>query len=304
MPRPTDSFDTTYLKIRWIRLNMDIEALRSFLAFVETGSFTRAAKQISRTQSAFSAQMRKLEEEIGAELFIKEGRYLVLSDAGIRLTSHARQLVSQHDQTLSELKHFQDKRPLRLGCPEDYNEKVLPSLIALLHEAQPTCSIQVFSEPSIELRRKLDAGELDCAILTRAPNSEEGYWLTSDQGVWIASQTFCVEAHSALPLTLFQADCKYHAAAIDGLTKRGQAFQLLACCNTASAQRALVEQGLAIGAMGKLSMGDKVRLLKDFPPLPKVDIVLAVSAKSHPLLSQTWLKQLEKQFSDKLLAVR
>ena len=39
--------------------NMDIDALRGFLAFVETSSFTRAAKQINRTQSAFSAQMRK-----------------------------------------------------------------------------------------------------------------------------------------------------------------------------------------------------------------------------------------------------
>lgn len=282
---------------------MDIEALRSFLAFVETGSFTRAAKQISRTQSAFSAQMRKLEEEIGAELFIKEGRYLVLSEAGIRLTSHARQLVAQHDLTLCELKLYQDKRPLRLGCPEDYNDKVLPKLIALLHQAQQACSIQVFSEPSVELRRKLDSGELDCAILTRAPNSEEGYWLTADQGVWIASSTFDLKAHTTLPLALFQADCKYHAAAIDGLTKRGQPFQLLACCNTASAQRALVEQGLAVGAMGKLSMGNNVRILENFPPLPKVDIVLAIAAKSHPLLNPTWLQQLEKCFSDTLFAV-
>lgn len=55
---------------------MDIDALRSFLAFVETGSFTRAAKQINRTQSAFSAQMRKLEDELHVSLFEKEGRTL------------------------------------------------------------------------------------------------------------------------------------------------------------------------------------------------------------------------------------
>ncbi|KGK13877.1 hypothetical protein DC58_15565 [Vibrio navarrensis] len=60
---------------------MDIEALRSFLAFVETGSFTRAAKQISRTQSAFSAQMRKLEEEIGAMGPLSAGnRVQILAD--------------------------------------------------------------------------------------------------------------------------------------------------------------------------------------------------------------------------------
>ncbi|EGR2797978.1 LysR family transcriptional regulator [Vibrio navarrensis] len=275
---------------------MDIEALRSFLAFVETGSFTRAAKQISRTQSAFSAQMRKLEEEIGASLFIKEGRYLVLSDAGVRLTTHARNLVTQHDESLSQLQHFQDKRPLRLGCPEDYNQTVLPTLVAKLQQLQPTCSIQIYSLPSVDLRRQLDAGELDCAILTRAPDSEEGYWLTSDQGVWIASPHYQADLHTPLTLALFQTDCKYHAAAIDGLTKRGIAFHLLACCNTASAQRALVEQGLAIGAMGRLSAGNKVQILADMPPLPKVDIVLAVAAKPHPLLSQQLLTKLESEF--------
>lgn len=58
--------------------HMDIDALKSFIAFTETGSFTRAAKQINRTQSAFSAQMRKLEDELKAELFLKECRLFLL----------------------------------------------------------------------------------------------------------------------------------------------------------------------------------------------------------------------------------
>ena len=76
---------------------MDIDALKSFLAFVETGSFTRAAKQINRTQSAFSAQMRKLEDELSVNLFEKEGRNLVLSEAGLALRTHAQQLVELHN---------------------------------------------------------------------------------------------------------------------------------------------------------------------------------------------------------------
>ncbi|WP_408607688.1 LysR family transcriptional regulator [Enterovibrio coralii] len=45
---------------------MDIDSLRSFLAIVDTGSFTRAAAQIHRTQSAISMQIKKLEEELGS----------------------------------------------------------------------------------------------------------------------------------------------------------------------------------------------------------------------------------------------
>ncbi|BCN26253.1 LysR family transcriptional regulator [Vibrio alfacsensis] len=271
---------------------MDIDALRSFLAFVETGSFTRAAKQINRTQSAFSAQMRKLEDELSVSLFEKEGRNLVLSEAGLALRSHAEQLVSLHNQALKQVKRYENKRPLHLGCPEDYNDNILPKVIRVLQQTQPTCSIQVFSEPSIRLRALLDSGKLDAAIVTRAPDSEEGYWLASDKGVWIAHPDFKIDKTQPLPLALFQTDCKYHAAAIDGLTKQGTAYQLLACCNTASAQRAIVRSKLAIGAMGKVSVTDDLKILDNMPPLPSVDIVLLTGINPHPILDRDCLTKL------------
>ncbi|MGI9946181.1 LysR family transcriptional regulator [Vibrio hyugaensis] len=271
---------------------MDIDALRSFLAFVETGSFTRAAKQINRTQSAFSAQMRKLEEELSVSLFEKEGRNLVLSEAGLALRSHAEQLVSLHNQALKQVKRYENKRPLRLGCPEDYNDNILPNVIRVLQQSEPTCSIQVFSEPSITLREKLDEGKLDAAIVTRAPDSEEGYWLASDKGVWIAHPDVDINSTQPLPLALFQTDCKYHAAAVDGLTKRGIPYQLLACCNTASAQRAIVRSGMAIGAMGSISVSEDLKILDDMPSLPSVDIVLVTGVEPHPILDKECLTQL------------
>ncbi|WP_322805178.1 LysR family transcriptional regulator [Vibrio alfacsensis] len=271
---------------------MDIDALRSFLAFVETGSFTRAAKQINRTQSAFSAQMRKLEEELGVSLFEKEGRNLLLSEAGLALRSHAEQLVSLHNHALKQVKRYENKRPLRLGCPEDYNDKILPQVIRVLQQTQPTCSIQVFSEPSTRLRAQLDSGKLDAAIVTRAPDSEEGYWLASDKGVWIAHPDFTIDKTQPLPLALFQTDCKYHAAAINGLTKQGTPYQLLACCNTASAQRTIVRSKLAIGAMGKVSVTDDLKILDNMPPLPSVDIVLLTGIDPHPVLDRDCLTTL------------
>lgn len=271
---------------------MDIDALRSFLAFVETGSFTRAARQINRTQSAFSAQMRKLEDELCVSLFEKQGRNLVLSEAGLALRSHAEQLVSLHSETIQRVKRYENKRPLRLGCPEDYNENILPKVIAALQQFEPTCSIQIFSEPSTSLRGKLDRGELDAAIVTRAPDSEEGYWLASDRGVWIAHPDFFFHEKQPLPLALFQTDCKYHAAAVDGLIKRGVPYQLLACCNTASALRAIVVSGMAIGAMGKISAKGDLKILTDMPPLPAVDIVLLMGVTGHPLLGKDALDKL------------
>lgn len=285
---------------RWI-LDMDIDALRSFLAFVETGSFTRAAKQINRTQSAFSAQMRKLEDELCVNLFEKEGRNLILSEAGLALRSHAEQLVGLHNQALKQVKRYENKRPFRLGCPEDYNDNILPKVIYVLQQANPTCSIQVFSEPSSSLRNMLDEGKLDAAIITRAPGSEEGYWLANDKGVWISHPEFVIDESQPLPITLFQTDCKYHAAAVDGLTKQGITYQLLACCNTASAQRAIVRSGLTIGAMGRISVTDDLKILDNMPPLPAVEIVLLTGIESHSVLDKECLSRLVELLSSQYI---
>lgn len=292
-----DSFDGLLQQKRWMELDMDIEALRSFLAFVETGSFTRASKQINRTQSAFSAQMRKLEDELCVSLFEKEGRNLVLSEAGLALRSHAEQLIGLHNHAVNQVKRYENKRPLRLGCPEDYNDNILAKVISVLQQANPTCSIQVISEPSINLRNMLDHGKLDAAIITRAPGSEEGHWLANDQGVWISHPEFEIDNSQPLPITLFQTDCKYHAAAVDGLTKRGISFQLLACCNTASAQRAIVRSKLSVGAMGSISVSDDLKILDNMPPLPAVEIVLVTGIEPHPVLDKKCLSQLVEVMS-------
>ncbi|MDW2036338.1 LysR family transcriptional regulator, partial [Vibrio sp. 665] len=66
----------------------------------------------------------------------------------------------------------------------------------------------------------------------------------------------------------------------------------LACCNTSSAQRAIVRSGMAIGAMGRISVTDDLKILEDLPPLPSVDIVLVTGVEPHPILDKECLSQL------------
>ena len=70
---------------------LDTDQLRSFLAIVDTGSFTRAAERVSKTQSAVSMQIRRLEEQLGRALFVKSGRGVRLSQDGETLVDYARQ---------------------------------------------------------------------------------------------------------------------------------------------------------------------------------------------------------------------
>src|SRR5690606_11689806 len=86
---------------------LDLDQLRTFVAIIETGSFTRAAEQVFRTQSAVSMQMRRLEERIGKQLFEKDGRTNRLTTDGERLLPYARQMLRLNRETLAA---FDDER--------------------------------------------------------------------------------------------------------------------------------------------------------------------------------------------------
>ena len=80
---------------------LEPEPLRSFLAIAETGSFTAAAQRVNRTQSAVSMQIKRLEEQLGALLFAREGRTVRLSPGGELLLPHARRILQAQQEALA-----------------------------------------------------------------------------------------------------------------------------------------------------------------------------------------------------------
>ncbi|MDK9684333.1 LysR family transcriptional regulator [Pseudoalteromonas shioyasakiensis] len=273
---------------------MDIDALRTFCAFVDTGSFTRAAAQICRTQSAVSMQMKKLEQDLASPLFEKQGRQLVLSHQGHQLASYAKQLIALHDEAFKQLKAGTGNIRVRIGCPDDYAHSLLPELVDALHQQFNALDLQISCAPSTELRAKLDQGMLDLVIATRSPDSEEGYLLQSSQGVWVKSPAFEINDSTPLPIALFQRDCKFHQASIEGLLKAERRFNIIACCGSAGALHGLIKQGLAIGSMARISMQSGVEEIcgTSLPVLPVIDIVLLYGNHAHNPLSHEQLKQL------------
>jgi DNA-binding transcriptional LysR family regulator len=293
---------------------MDIDALRSFIAFVDTGSFTRAAKQTFRTQSAISMQMKRLEEDTGHTLFVKEGRNLGLTEQGQQLVSYARRLVSLHDEALGHFSAHLQHPPLTIGCPDDYAESVLPSIVELIREVLPTQSLHIICECSTQLRLMLDQGKVDLAILTRAPDAEEGYLLKHDTGVWVKGAATLlektektlekkdnaeqVENANPLSLVLYEPDCKFHSAAIDGLEKQGRNYKIMCSSSSATAIKSLLRKGQGISAMALSSVSYGLEIIErsNLPALPSVDIVLAVAPVPHPLFGSHLAASLSQRF--------
>src|SRR5438309_6304711 len=145
---------------------IDIDQLRTFIAIAETGSFTKAAEIVHKTQSAVSMQMKRLEERLERPIFARDGRASKLTEDGDRLLDYARRIVKLNVEALAAFSDFALTGRVRLGVPDDYADRYLPEIMARFSRAYPGVELSVICEPSIELVKRIEANELDLAIIT------------------------------------------------------------------------------------------------------------------------------------------
>src|SRR4026207_2055802 len=82
---------------------MEIRQLRAFVAIAESGTFTAGALRVHVTQAAISMQIRQLETEIGAKVFVRALRHVILTEAGEQLLRRARHILREHDAALDAI---------------------------------------------------------------------------------------------------------------------------------------------------------------------------------------------------------
>ena len=253
---------------------LDLDQLRTFVAIAETGSFTRAAEVVFKTQSAVSMQMRRLEERIGKPIFIRDGRASRLSEDGERLLGYARRMVRLSEETIAAFDETELSGSVRLGTPDDYAERFLPEVLARFSRSNPRVEVSVICEQSLELIQLARAGELELAIVT---NCGEGAVevIRQEPLLWVASNQHGVEEEEVLPLALFKPPCLWRAAAIDSLTATGRKFRVLYQSANSTAVSAAVTAGLAVTALAESALRPGMRFLGEaegFPRLPMFEI--------------------------------
>ena len=145
---------------------LDLDQLQTFISIADTGSFTRAAEEVHRTQSAVSMQMRRLEERIGKPLFEKDGRSNRLTEEGEKLLTYARRMIRLNRETLAAFDDNSLEGHIRIGTPDDYADRFLPEIMARFSRSNPRVELSVICEPTPGLREHLKRGNLDIALVT------------------------------------------------------------------------------------------------------------------------------------------
>jgi DNA-binding transcriptional LysR family regulator len=171
---------------------MEIRQLRAFVAIAESGTFTAGAQRVHVTQAAISMQIRQLENELGAKLFIRAPRRVILTEAGEHLLQRARLILREHDAALDEIAELAGakKGRLRIGSSSaNVAIETLPKLLRELYKQHSQAEVTIGSGTSEALVQQILAGELDLAFVS-LPVEARGIQterLAQDQLVAIAS---------------------------------------------------------------------------------------------------------------------
>jgi DNA-binding transcriptional LysR family regulator len=275
--------------------NLDMAALRSLVTVLDRGGLAHAAERIGRSPSAISQQMRKLELQVGEPLFRKEGRRVVLTEAGDRVHAYARRILELNDEAIHAVRGAAIDGTVRFGLPGDFAESWLPAALGQFRKAYPAVRVDVLVERNGLLLERLDRGELDLVLAMNRGARADAERLATLPMTWIgpAGAGEVVRPDMVLDLALYQPPCFFRQAATAALDQAGIMWR--PAFVTASLHS--LWAGVAAG------LGLTVRTLADLPPalvrlderqglpsLPGVDLCLH-TASGPPSAALTHLRQ-------------
>jgi DNA-binding transcriptional LysR family regulator len=263
-------------------MQLPIEYLRTFLAVAATRSFTKAGGQVNRSQSAVSVQIKRLEQEVGRPLFLRDGKKARLTPDGKRLLGHARDIVRRHDDAVLSLSDARLKGVIRFGSPEHYTMGLLPELLAGFARDYPEVIVEMHCRTSDVVRKGLDRGELDIGLCTDA--YEGGQVVCRDRLVWAARPGFDPGRTGRLPLAV-EEGCLFRDWALSALAEAGIPYRIVYVSRGLSGVLDAARAGLAVTpAIERTLPGDLVGLDErhGLPALPPSCAVLHTARTPVP----------------------
>lgn len=264
-------------------MNQEIDPAlwRSLVAVADHGGFTRAARQLNRTQSAVSMQIRRLEDATGLTLFQRGNAEVRLTRDGEGMLSYARRILALQDEALREIAGRRVAGVVRLGTMDDYATTFLPPLLARFRAAHPEVDIEVHTGLTATMHERVGR-DLDLLLGMQPAGAGpagggRGAVLRIEQPVWAIGRGSRAHRADPLPLALYPQGCLFRAWAFQALDAAGRRWRLAYMSPSLGAVAAAAEAGLAVGVFkaGTLPKGlQRLDARHGLPALPSAEIVL------------------------------
>src|ERR1700749_630253 len=262
---------------------LDPVLLQTFLAIAQTRSFTRAAERLGLRQSTVSQHVRKLEDEAGRRLFIRDTHSVTVTADGEAMVEFARGILAANERAQRYFAGSQLRGRLRFGASEDFVASRLPEVLREFVRTHPLVEFELTVGLSGELNEKLARGELDLVCGKRRRGAEHGRLVSRDRLAWVSGEQASFDPSAPVPLILYSPPSVTREIALAALEHSGRPWRIVCTSGSLSGLRAAALAGLGITVFtGELIPTGLVELPSGhgLPDLGTVEFVLLGTGKT------------------------
>ena len=267
--------------------NLDLTALRSFVAVADAGGVTRAAGFLNLTQSAVSMQLKRLEEGLDVSLLDRTARKIALTPAGEKLLSYARKMLDLNDEAYSRLTDQAFEGEVVLGVPHDIVYPEIPQVLQRFAAEHPRVKVQLISSFTRELHKMFGHGDCDIILTTEDQPFPGAQTLAVCDLVWIGAPGG--SAWKQRPVRLaFENNCLFRGPVLSALDAAGLPWEMAVESDNTRTIEATVSADLAIHAIvagAEPPYVERIAHGGSLPELPqtKINLYAAETGRSQPI---------------------
>ncbi|WP_417257825.1 LysR family transcriptional regulator [Celeribacter sp.] len=228
--------------------NLDMTALRSFVAVADSGGVTRAASYLNLTQSAVSMQLKRLEESLDCKLLDRSARTIALTAQGEQMLSYARRMLDLNDEAYGRLTAQEFEGEIVLGVPHDIVYPSIPQVLQQFHAAFPRMRVTLMSSFTKQLKEDFARGECDMILGTEDDVDAGGEVLIELPLVWVGAIDGTAWRQRPLRLA-FEHRCVFRKSVQEALDGAGISWEMAIESAQSRTIEASVSADLGVHAM-------------------------------------------------------
>lgn len=270
------------------------EQVRTFLAVAQSLSFTQAAAALGLGQPTVSQHIRKLEQEVGRPLLVRDTRSVTLTVDGEAMIGFARSILAAHAQAAAYFTGTGVRGRLRFGVTDDLALTQVPRILRDFRHLNPGLTLDLTVSQGVQLQRRVESGHVDIAFLKTPAGDGRGRLVRRDRLVWTTAESSGLrwDGQRPVPLIVWQAPSPSRALAVQALEQAGIKHRVACTARGHNAVLAATRAGLGIAIFPRsLLPTDLVELPSDagLPELGELDLVLLTNphAPTEPVEALT-----------------
>lgn len=240
-------------------MQLDVESLRAFITVLDLGGMTAAADALDISQSAVSWKIKRLEERVGRELLVRDGRQLSPSRDGRELLEYARTIVATHDAAVTRLSATGLEGTVKLGSTEEASALCTGAVCGRFSRIHPNVDLDFHVDRSSRLASMVAANELDVAVLQLRAHDirARDTVLWHDTLMWVSSPDWTYD-EGTVPLITFGEDGFYRPIAEAALRDADIPHRVAFSGPSTAGVLSAVAAGIGVALLSSRSVSDDV----------------------------------------------